>query len=235
MSLQQNCIFIHVPKTAGTAIKKILKQQIYNCKNLNNKQHNTLTTTKYIYCPNYKYRSKVIDDICNDVDIERYYTFCFIRNPYDRVVSSWKFGSWNAKWTCSFPTFCRLLECIDISPDKSYYDSSYPKDIERYYVKREGKSSRIESREIVAGLINHVGEQYSLVHGNRVVANYVGRFENIQEDFDIVCSNIGIEQQKLPHVNKTNHKHYTEYYDDKTYQIITKKYSKDINYFNYKF
>ncbi|WP_417698442.1 sulfotransferase family 2 domain-containing protein, partial [Psychromonas sp.] len=63
------CIFIHIPKTAGTSILMTLigKDSL--------KDHSNYYDFKRI----------------NSVKFKKYYKFCFVRNPYDRAVSLYEY------------------------------------------------------------------------------------------------------------------------------------------------
>ena len=141
-----------------------------------------------------------------------YFKFAFIRNPFSRVVSEYNYILSNSKnlKDLSFKDFVLNLENYLNNFAYEYHNLS-----------------------LCDYLLNKEGE---------LVVDFVGRLENFQEDFNEVCSKIKMPNLLLPHENvskKSQHnsskKHYTEYYDDETREIVAKKYTKDIEYFGYKF
>lgn len=111
-----------------------------------------------------------------------------IRNPYDRVVSWWKWQ--NDRVKTDFKDF--------VYTHKPHH---------MHIMFRSGKYK---------------------------ISNYI-RFESMREDFDYFCSDVGITKRELCHRNKSRHKHYTEYYDDETREIVAEKYAEDLQIFSYKY
>jgi len=64
--------------------------------------------------------------------------------------------------------------------------------------------------------------------------DFVGKLENIKDDWDIICKKIDIIAD-LGHTKKSKHKQYQDYYNSKTKDLIYKAYKKDIEYFEYEF
>tara|TARA_B100001094_G_C18191150_1_gene807320 strand:- start:244 stop:1383 length:1140 start_codon:yes stop_codon:yes gene_type:complete len=146
-------------------------------------------------------------------DIDSYvFSFVFVRNPWDRLLSTWK------------------------DKVKQQWSNEYPKEYRHWRIKffeqYKDKDFNFFVKNIIPSKNRHTEVQSNLFDPD---VNFVGRFENLQKGFNIICDKIGIPKQKLPHKNKSQHKHYTEYYDEETKEIVAEKYAKDIEYFGYKF
>jgi hypothetical protein len=142
---------------------------------------------------------------------DEYFKFTFVRNPWARMVSSFNYQK-------------------KVVYEKEKYEidhSSYEK--YKKLTEHDDFSLWLRDREY-ASFLNFLSDD----SGN-LMMDFIGKVENLQHDFNIICDKIGIPKQKPPHKNKTKHKHYTEYYDEDTKQIVAEKYAKDIEYFGYKF
>jgi len=217
---EHKCIFLHIPKTGGTSIEKFFKAP-QGHHELPRDQIPNFSTSMSINEKGYLkyYGARVHYDELNEKICSDYFMFTFVRNPWDRIISLYKFWVEKPRNGGEFAFARERLQSVPacfkfFAKNIDYIFSLLPKD------------ERV-----------HILPQYEL-NGNHAYLDYldfVGRFENFQQDFDTICDKIGIPRQKLPHENKTNHKHYTEYYDDETREIVERKYAKDIEYFGYKF
>ena len=182
ISHKHKCIFVHIPKCAGTSIEKCFVGKDW---------WDVDKRTKHIHASRAKklYREHW----------DGYFKFSFVRNPWDLLVSWYNFKN----VTLDFKSF--LTE----------YEFDY-----------RGRWWWPKSLFYTDFLLQQDGTE---------LVDFIGRFENLQEDFNVVCDKIGIPRQDLPHARKSKHKHYTEYYDDETRQIVAEKYAKDIEYFGYEF
>jgi len=153
--------------------------------------------------------------------IDQYYKFSFVRNPWDMTTSMfnylWKKESpWSKEWRSINKDFCKLS-------------------FKEWVTHSSFQAPTIRSVDINERHEGCDGDFSSWLTSEKYTLDFIGRFENLQQDFNTVCDKIGIPRQELPHENKTNRKHYTEYYDDETRKIVAEKYARDIECFGYKF
>jgi len=64
--------------------------------------------------------------------------------------------------------------------------------------------------------------------------DFIGRFENLQEDFNKIKNIIGVEAE-LMITNTTKHRHYSTYYNDESTDNILKFYKDDFDFFGYNY
>jgi len=63
--------------------------------------------------------------------------------------------------------------------------------------------------------------------------DFIGKFENINDDFIFVCKKLGIKSLSLMHQNSTNPIKLSEYYDEETIKKVSEFYKEDFELFNY--
>jgi len=142
-----------------------------------------------------------------------YFKFSFVRNPWDRMIS-----------LCKYSHHYKVNLVNGKVNFNRYFNRFYPLEID---IRSKSQEDSFDSFNLIENSI--------YLNTLNVELDFIGKLENFQEDFNIVCDKIGIPQQVIPHRNRSNHKHYTEYYDDETREIVAQKYAKDIEYFGYEF
>jgi hypothetical protein len=78
--------------------------------------------------------------------------------------------------------------------------------------------------------INMLCDNYGVV-----LMDFIGKIENLAQDWQTVCDRIGIEHQALPSKNVTAHKHYREYFDEECRQLVAEHWNREIELFEYTF
>ncbi len=66
------------------------------------------------------------------------------------------------------------------------------------------------------------------------LVDFIGRYENLERDFSIICSRIGV-CTSLPKLNVSKTRHYRTYYNDKTVQMVANTFAPDIQLFGHDF
>jgi Sulfotransferase family len=225
------CIFIHVPKTGGISVEHVFLRLVgltwdTRAPLLMGPNHDPskgppylghLTATEYVS------RGHLSQE-----QFDAYFKFSFVRNPWDRLVSEYKYRRYPMRMSFKRWLFGHL-------PPPGFTDAYC-----------------------------HIVPQHEFIYDGdgRLLADFVGRYETLQADFEVVCDRLGIARTTLPHENrslapprirslndvkkrirrwlwllrpKNVFPHYTQYYDDESRAYAAELYRKDIEIFGYAF
>ena len=185
-------IFVHIPKCAGVSVNKALYGNLAGA-------HSTLSDYSCIFSPK---------------EINEYFKFTVVRNPWDRLVSAFHFlkkGGMNE--TDKMWAQTNIGEYKDF---RSFVLNWLKEDnIWKYYHFRPQYHYFLESHQ-------------------KVCIDFFAFLENLDNDFDFIASKIN-SNHKLHRINKSSHKDYKDYYDSDTRKIVASVYADDINLLGYTF
>lgn len=148
---------------------------------------------------------------------EPYFKFTFVRNPFDRLISAWKM----------FTEGTSELDNTGFSPlSLSQFLDIVENDTIIYDERRRTYEERIRHHTIPQT------HDFNCLN----FADYIGRYENLEEDFKKICAKIGVEYSPLPkrHVTKRT-KDYASYFDKETKARASQIYANDLKQLGYKF
>ena len=129
---------------------------------------------------------------------------------------------------------CKVDEYFKFSIARNPYDRAVSL---YHYLTRMGKHKYINFECFIRNIHKIEGYGVQMSQSEFIgEVDYVIKFENLQTDFNTVCKKIGVPHKQLQHYKKTdNRRHYRDYYDDETKQIIVNKFQDDIDRFGYTF
>ena len=204
ISHSKKFVFVHIPKTAGTSITDVLNSY---CEVKSNDDVNS---------PFYYHASAIqIKNFFNKMnwDLNDYFKFTFVRNPWDRLVSYYEFTKKRYK---------KLQQAGLLSTDM--------------LCKKFGEEVN-SFTQFIEYLDKYAPNSDSYYHSinNNPQLDFVGKLDTLQSDFNHICKMINIPITKLPHLQSTKRLHYSEYYDEHTKKIVEDKFSDDISMFGHIF
>lgn len=225
-------IFIHIGKTGGTSIERAL------CEYLDLDFEITKKDTdgqwwKHIWAKGM--RRRIGPEAWNS-----HFTFAFVRNPYDMVLSLYSMYTQYLEYTNveRHPDLYHPWNQYDdfehfiISMGRRSYDSDSNW---RRQLAKLGARSQHQVWESLRNLqTSYLTESWKGMDGpGEILVKFVGRFEHLQADFDKVCDHIGIPRLELPSVGGTHHPPFDEIYTPSMADIVRAHFDIDIRRFGY--
>ena len=220
LSHQHKFLFIHIPKTGGSSLRRAL---------------NRATAWEAYYVPlqivrrvcqltTYRIGSVLPRHGCavaarDTVMLEHflaYHKFAFVRNPWDRLVSSFKHLERERQ---------DVLGPRKIRTFHEYCDWVLNPDL--------GDLGR---RTTLIHGFRRTQTEYLTDHDGKPLMDFVGRFERLESDFERILARLNLSASKLGHRRRSQRvSDYRCYYDDHTAELTAHFYRRDLELFGYEF
>jgi len=206
--------FIHVPKTGGTSVARALWR---HADHADGYWANRCLAVVGIHVNHFaplrsrKFRPHTSADILRRNlprgTFESLFTFAFVRNPWDLLVSYYH--------------FLRDAAGHDEHTSHRRRRAARLPDFEAY-VRYEIGRDKISQTRMVAD------------RSGRVIVDFLGRYESLAPDFAHACRRIGIDAS-LGRANMSARGDYRDYYTPRLAALVRDHYAEDIERFGYEF
>ena len=197
ISKDKQFVFFHVPKTAGGSITALLSKYVDKQINIKDKSKKGWMFEYHVATKKQSFNRmhSFVDPHYNDYNCKDMFSFSFVRNPYTRIISLYKFLKRYKHLT--FLGFCKYLNV---------------------------------NKQV------NINQYKYLTLQDKIPLDFVGKYENIKEDFNYVCEKIGIPERyiDLGFEHRSNLINYKDYYCAESKDIIDKVFDIDFKTFNYK-
>ena len=202
MLLHDTFAMVHVQKTGGSSIEAIVAEKFPDCKN-----GAEMGVARHAWFRQWSTRAS------------GRFTFGFVRNPWDRLVS----------W------FCMMRTNVLKNPLADHFRASTPDEDEaKAFVQFIELCDRVFMIQDAPYSFALPQVMYLQDNSGKLVS-FVGKFERLEADIHYVFQKLGKWDVEIPHINSTEHGHYRDYYTHKTRRIVETRFAADIRLFDYRF
>ncbi|MCJ7499998.1 sulfotransferase family protein [bacterium] len=214
LSIKYNFLFVHIAKTGGTSVRAALaplrwRDPMYIPQFIASRLSHATGHRIASKLPRHA-RIIAAKEMLPQELFDKLFKFAFVRNPWDLQVSSWHHLRRERPHLVEnipdFPSFIRWK----LDPDRPY----------QYHI-----DTSIERQT-----------DYLKDLDGTILVDFIGKYENLQGDYEEACRHIGIPAPPLPHKRQAKDREdYRNYYDADLAELVSNYFQKDIQAFAYTF
>lgn len=158
----------------------------------------------------YKRMLYVRDVLYSKEEFDAMYKFAIVRNPYDRILSAWKFLYRKRHWHPSRYSYARFLRSLP-----------------RIWKSKWDRHVATHTAPIWPDVTDNEGN---------LLVDDLFRLEAMEEAIPIINARLGTHVAELSHKNKKGvGPSYREFYTDETRQLVAELYREDLEHLGYEF